>query len=136
MIADSIKAQLEEAEQVMRRQMARIAELEAQVEDLKAADAHNTLKSIYADSNQPTGHRIRAAQAALQCETPRLESIPPAVDATCEVIEPLADVVRRQRARADRMLAEQRNITVLPNGQVLVIDDEGNSGNGSDSTAG
>ena len=104
---NSIKAKLDDAKHVVRRQMARIAELEAEVERLKAnASAHQTLASIYADPNQPTGHRIRAATAALACETPRLESVPPAIDSTCEEIEPLADVVRRQRARADRMLLE------------------------------
>jgi len=102
--SNSIKAKLDDAKHVMRRQMARIAELEAEVERLKAnASAHQTLASIYADPNQPTGHRIRAATAALACETPRLESVPPAIDATCEEIEPLADVIARQRPRAAAM---------------------------------
>src|SRR5262249_40477720 len=131
MIADSIKAQLEEAEHVMRRQMARIAELEAQVEDLKAADAHNTLKSIYADSAQPVGHRIRAAQAALQCETPRLESVPPALELVAEEYEPLAVVVERQRARADRMLLEDPKYRDLP--KVFSSRPNGD-GNGDDSS--
>ena len=105
--SNSIKAKLDDAKHVMRRQMARIAELEAEVERLKAnASAHQTLASIYADPNQPTGHRIRAATAALACETPRLESVPPAIDATCEEIEPLADLIARQRARVDRMQLE------------------------------
>ena len=44
-VADSIKAQLDEAKYVMRRQMARIAELEAEVERLKAGlSAHGVLK--------------------------------------------------------------------------------------------
>jgi|SRR6516164_2081755 hypothetical protein len=104
---NSIKARLDEAKWIMKRQMDRIAALEAENERLKAnASAHQTLASIYTDPNQPTGHRIRAATAALACETPRLESVPPAIDSTCEVIEPLADVVRRQRARADRMMLE------------------------------
>src|SRR6516164_4086864 len=98
MIADSIKAQLEDAEHVMRRQMARISELEAEVAALKAADAHNTLKSIYADSTQPTGHRIRAAQAALNVETPSLKPQPPAIDAVCEEIIPLPQLIEERRA--------------------------------------
>src|SRR6516225_2479249 len=134
MIADSIKAQLEDAEHVMRRQMARISELEAEVAALKAADAHNTLKSIYADSTQPTGHRIRAAQAALNVETPSLKPQPPAIDAVCEeVIEPLADVVARQRARCNRMQRKMRDIEVLPNGLVRVLPKPGSNGSGDDS---
>jgi len=131
MIADSIKAKLDDAKHVMRRQMARIAELEAEVERLKAnASAHQTLASIYADPNQPTGHRIRAATAALACETPRLESVPPAIDATCEEIEPLADVIARQRARADAMQREMRDIQVLPSGVVRVLPKPGGNGSG------
>ena len=80
--------------------------LRAENERLKAtASAHQTLASIYTDPNQPTGHRIRAATAALACETPRLESVAPAIDATCEEIEPLHLVVERQRKRADALLA-------------------------------
>jgi hypothetical protein len=106
-VANSIKAQLEEAAHILRQQTARIAELEAEVERLKAnASAHQTLASIYTDPAQPTGHRIRAATAALACETPRLESVPPAIDATCEEIyEPLSVVVERQRKRANEILA-------------------------------
>jgi hypothetical protein len=129
-VADSIKAQLDEAKYVMRRQMVRIAELEAEVERPKAgSDAHSVLQSIYADSNQPTGHRIKAAQAALPHEVPRLTPQPPAIDSTCEVIEPLAVVVERQRKRCDAM--QGRNIEVLPSGQVLLLD-ERNGGNGQD----
>jgi len=128
---NSIKAKLDDAKHVMRRQMARIAELEAEVERLKAnASAHQTLASIYADPNQPTGHRIRAATAALACETPRLESVPPAIDATCEEIEPLADVIARQRARADAMQREMRDIQVLPSGVVRVLPKPGGNGSG------
>ena len=106
-VANSIKAQLDDAAHIIREQMARIAELEAEVDRLKAnASAHQTLASIYSDPAQPTGHRIKAAGLALGVETTRLESVPPAINSTCEEIEPLADVVRRQRARADRMLLE------------------------------
>ena len=53
-VANSIKAMLDDVKDVMRRQMARIAELEAEVERLRsAASAHEVLKSIYADGNQP-----------------------------------------------------------------------------------
>jgi hypothetical protein len=61
-VADSIKAQLDEAEAVIRQQMARIAELEQENERLKEGlSAHGVLKSIYSDETQPTGHRIKAA---------------------------------------------------------------------------
>jgi hypothetical protein len=114
--------------------MARIAELEALVERLQsAAGAHEVLRSIYAHVNQPTGHRLKAAGLAIQHEAPKIQSVTPAIDATCEEIsEPLAVVVDTQRARADRMQREARNIQVLPSGQVLLLEPNGNGGNGSD----
>ena len=120
---NSIKAKLDDAKHVMRRQMEEIDRLRAENERLKAnASAHQTLAAIYSDPNQPTGHRIKAAGLALGVETPRLDSVPPAIDATCEeIIEPLADVIARQRARCDRMQREARDIEVLPSGLVRVL---------------
>jgi hypothetical protein len=133
-VANSIKAQIDEAKHVMKRQMARIAELEAEVERLKAnASAHQTLASIYSDPAQPTGHRIKAAGLALGVETPRLESVPPAINATCEEIyEPLADVIARQRARCERMQREMRDIEVSPSGVVRVLPKPGSNGGSDD----
>jgi hypothetical protein len=130
-VANSIQSELDEAEHVIRQQMARIAELEIEVERLKAnASAHQTLASIYADPNQPTGHRIRAATAALACETPRLESVPPPLDLVAEEIIPLAELVEKQRARADAMLREARNIEVSPSGAVRILPASGSNGGG------
>jgi hypothetical protein len=43
---------------------------------------------------------------ALGVETPRLDSVPPAIDSTCEEIyEPLSVIVERQRKRANEILA-------------------------------
>jgi hypothetical protein len=128
-VADSVKGQIAQAKYIIRQQMARIAELEAEVERLRAnASAHQTLASIYSDPAQPTGHRIKAAGLALGVETPRLDSVPPAIDATCEEIEPLADVVARQRARCDRMQLEPP-FSDLP--KVFPLRDH-DDGNGSD----
>jgi hypothetical protein len=103
-VANSIKAQLEEAAHVLRQQMARIAELEAEVERLRsAAGAHDVLRSIYTDANQPTGHRLKAAGLALGVESAPLKATEAPLDLVAEPIEPLADVIARQRARADRM---------------------------------
>jgi len=119
MTAELSGRQIDDAKDVMRRQMARIAELEAEVERLRsAAGAHEVLRSIYADSNQPTGHRIKAAGLAIGHEVPKIQSVPPAIDSTCEEIEPLAVVIERQRKRADAMQREARDIEVLPSGAV------------------
>src|SRR5215472_2798648 len=111
-VADSIKAQLDDAAYIIREQMSRIAELEAEVARLRsAAGAHEVLRSIYTDSNQPTGHRIKAAGLAIGHEVPKIQSVSPAIDSTCEEIEPLHQLVERQRKRCDAMqaLIEERS---------------------------
>jgi hypothetical protein len=100
---------LEKAEydDVVRQLMAKCEQLAAENASLKAnnASAHQTLRAIYADSNQPATVRVRAAQAALNVETPALKPEPAPLDLVAEVIEPLSVVVERQRKRADAMLA-------------------------------
>jgi len=68
-------------------------------------DAHTVLREIYNDPDAPQGNRIKAAQAALAHETPSLKPVEAPLELVAEVIEPLAAVVERQRARADRILA-------------------------------
>src|SRR5215472_15835087 len=78
--------------------------LVAKVEELVAANerlsseltAHQTLRAIYSDSSQPATVRVRAAQAALNVETPRLEPQPAPLELAAEEIEPLAVVVERR----------------------------------------
>jgi hypothetical protein len=73
---------------------------------LEKSDALSVLKEIYSDPDASQAHRIKAAGLALPHEVPRLTPVPPAIDATCEEIhEPLAVLVERRRARADRLLA-------------------------------
>lgn len=107
--------------------------LRAENERLNSAlGAHGTLKAIYSDSTQPATVRVRAAQAALGVESAPLKAVEPAIDATCEEIIPLAELVTQRRARADRMQREARDIQVLPDGTVRVLPKPG--GNGSDDT--
>jgi hypothetical protein len=110
---------------------AKVEELVAENERLTSAlTAHQALKMICGDSSQPATVRVRAAQAALGVETPSLKPVAPAIDSTCEEIEPLAVVIERQRKRMDAL--QGRNIEVLPSGQVLLLDPNGNGGNGQD----
>jgi hypothetical protein len=92
------------------------------------------LRELYLDPDTPPALRAKCAIGALPHETPRLTPVPPAIDSTCEEIyEPLADVVRRQRARCDAMQREMQDIEVLPNGTVRVLPKPG--GNGDDSSS-
>ena len=55
--------------------------------------------------------------------------MPPPLDLVAEPVEPLAEVVRRQRARADRMLSEDPQFRGLRNSGYLL------KGNGDDSSS-
>jgi hypothetical protein len=107
--------------------MAEIEKLRAENARLRSeSDAHTVLKEIYSNPDAPQANRIKAAAASLAHEKPRLMPQPAPLDLPCEEIEPLAVVVDRQRKRADAMQREARNIQVLPNGQVLLIEPNGN----------
>jgi hypothetical protein len=99
-----------EYDDVVRRLMAKCEQLAAENAALKAnnASAHQTLRAIYADSTQPASVRVKAAQAALNVETPRLESVQPPLDLVAnEKIEPLAALVHRRRRRQDALEGRQ-----------------------------
>jgi len=100
-------AERTEYDDVVRQLMQKLEQLAAENAALKAnnASAHQTLRAIYADSSQPATVRVRAAQAALNVETPRLESVPPPLELVATEYEPLSVVVERQRARLDKLLS-------------------------------
>ena len=131
---DSIAAKLAEYETLLKLQMQKIEELAAENESLRSGlGAHGVLKLVYSDDKQPAGVRVKAAQAALNVEKPSLKPQPAPLELVAEEIEPLADVVARQRARADRMLLEDpqflavRSISLKGNG----ADDGSDSDDGS-----
>src|SRR5262249_61765343 len=96
-----------EYDDVVRQLIAKCEQLAAENAALKAnnASAHQTLRAIYADSTQPATVRVRAAQAALNVETPSLKPQEPPLDLVAEPYEPLAVVVERQRRRGERLFA-------------------------------
>jgi hypothetical protein len=125
-MTDTEKAEYDD---VVRQLMAKCEQLAAENAALKAnnASAHQTLRAIYADSTQPATVRVRAAQAALNVETPSLKPEPAPLDLVAEPYEPLSVVVERQRARARAIQAlsleeRQRMITGV------VRRDDGNGG--------
>jgi len=126
-MTDTEKAEYDD---VVRQLMAKCEQLAAENAALKAnnASAHQTLRAIYADSTQPATVRVRAAQAALNVETPSLKPEPAPLDLVAEPYEPLSVVVERQRARINRIQAlplEERERMITG---VVRRDD----GNGSD----
>jgi hypothetical protein len=127
-------AEKAEYEDMVRLLTVKLEQLAAENARLRSeAGAHDVLRNIYGDVSQPAGVRVKAAQAALNVEKPRLQPQPPPLDLVAEKPEPLAVIVERQRARLDRMERERRDIRVLPSGQVLLLD--GNGGNGQDNSS-
>jgi hypothetical protein len=101
-----LQSQLDEARSIIGQQMARIAELEAEVQNLKAGlSAHELLQSIYRTSASESA-RIRAATAALGHESAPLKAQEAPLDLVGEEVIPLADLVAERRARHERMMRE------------------------------
>jgi hypothetical protein len=132
-VATSIKAQLDEAEHVIRAQIARIAELEAEVARLRSeAGAIDVLRSIYLDEAPPSGNRIKAATAALPHEVPKIQSVPQALELTAEPVVPLAQLVEQRRARQNALCPASAD---LPPIEVLPLADGRRNGNGGDGSS-
>jgi hypothetical protein len=133
-MTDAEKAEYDE---IVRALTSKLEQLAAENARLRSAGgAHDVLRRIYLDEAQPSGTRVKAAQASINFEKSKLESVPPPLELTAEPAPlPLAEIVRLQRARLDKLAREApRNIRVLSDGRVIDAD-ESNAGNGSD-TAG
>jgi hypothetical protein len=128
-VMDSIASKFASYEYTIKLLTAKVEELAAENERLTSAlgGAHATLRTIYSDSNQPAGVRVKAAQAALSHESAPLKPVSQLEQAAEEVIIPLADVVRMQRARADRMMLEDPQFQAVRSHRVISL-----KGNGSD----
>jgi len=105
---DSIASKFAEYEYTIKLLTAKVEEQAAEIERLTSAlgGAHATLRSIYSDNSQPAGVRVKAAQAALSHESAPLKPVAQLQLAAEPEPMPLAEVVRLQRARADKMLLE------------------------------
>jgi hypothetical protein len=127
-MTDTEKAEYDD---VIRQLMVKCEQLAAENARLRSSEnnAHSVLKEIYSDPTASPAVRVKAAGLALPHETPRLESVPPPLELRAEPeYEPLADVVRRQRARADRMLLEDPAFLAVRRYEATFRPD----GNGSD----
>src|SRR5689334_22459319 len=130
-IVETLEQKLRRHEDALVACMAEIERLRAENASLKAnnASAHQTLRAIYGDSTQPATVRVRAAQAALNVESPALKPVEPPLELTAEEYEPLSVVVERQRARMNKLLSlplEERSRLITG-----VERDDGNGGDDS-----
>jgi len=128
-----------EYESVIQNLTTALEQLAAENARLRSSEnnAHAVLREVYNDPTASPAVRVKAAGLALPHETPRLTPVAPAIDATCEEIIPLPQLIEQRRARADAMEREMRDIEVSPSGAVLVLPKPGsNGGNGSDDDTG
>ena len=136
---DSIASKFAEYEYTIKLLTAKLEETAAELERVRAeGGAHGALKEIYLDPDAPQGNRIKAAQAALNVEKPRLAMTAyVGKQQTEEVIIPLADLVRRRRARVAALQGlppgHPRYLEWIDRDASDFTDSAGNSsGNGSD----
>ena len=132
-VEETLEAKLKRHEDALVACMAEITKLREENARLRSSEnnAHSVLREVYNDPTASPAVRVKAAGLALPHETPRLESVPPPLELIAEPVEPLADVVARQRARADRMLREDPQFQALRNSGYL-LEGKGN-GSGDDS---
>jgi len=130
MVEETPEAKLKRHEDALVACMAEIERLRAENARLRSseADAHSTLRMIYGDDSQPANVRVRAATAALAHESPSLKPVEAPLELVAEVVEPLAAVVERQRARADRLLA----LSLEERAALIAGVSNDNGGNGND----
>jgi hypothetical protein len=85
---------------------AKLEELAAENTRLRSSEnnAHSVLREVYDDPTASPAVRVKAAGLALSHESAPLKPVEAPLDLVAEPVEPLAEVVRRQRARADKML--------------------------------
>jgi hypothetical protein len=121
---------LAEYEDMVRLLTAKLEELAAENARLRSSEnnAHSVLREVYNDPTASPAVRVKAAGLALSYESAPLRPVEAPLDLVAEPIEPLADVVRRQRARVERMEREARDIEVLPDGTVRVLPKPGSNG--------
>ena len=109
-MTDSERAEYDD---VVRQLMAKCEQLASENARLRSekSDAMSVVKEIYSDPSASPALRLKAAGLALPHEVPRLAPVEAPLELVAEVVEPLAVVVERQRARARAIQAlplEQR----------------------------
>jgi len=133
-VVETLEQKLKRHEDALAACMVEIQRLRAENTALKAnATAHQTLKNIYGDDNQPAGVRVRAAQAALSHESAPLKPVDAPLDLVSEEIIPLAELVQQRRARQDRLCPESA-ADLPPIDLVPIADGRRSNGNGSNDT--
>ena len=134
MAEETLEQKLKRHEDALSLCIAEIEKLRAENTLLRSAEgAHDVLRRIYLDEAQPSGTRVKAAQASINFEKSRLENVPPPMDLTTEPYEPLADVVARQRARCEKMWREDPQFQGLRSGGYLP---KGNGGGDDNNSSG
>ena len=124
-----LKQYADRLEHLCRAQAAEITKLRDELaRATEGAGALAVLQSLYRDPAMPQALRAKCAIGCLPHEEPRLLPERQLELKAEEPPEPLADLIARQRRRADQMMREARDIEVLPSGLVRVLPKPGSNG--------
>jgi hypothetical protein len=101
MVEETLEAKLRRHEDALVACMAEITKLRAENARLRSSEnnAHSVLREIYNDPDAPQGVRVKAAGLALSHESAPLKPVSQLELKAEEPVIPLADLVRRRRAR-------------------------------------
>jgi hypothetical protein len=132
MVEETTEQKLKRHEDALAACMTEITRLREENARLRSSEsnAHSVLKEVYNDPTASPNVRVKAAGLAIAHETPRLMPEKAAIDVTAEEIIPLAELVAKQRKRADAMQREGRDIEVSPSGAVRVLPKPGRNDDG------
>jgi hypothetical protein len=103
----NIQSKLAEYEDVVRLLTAKCEELAAENARLRTekSDALSVCREVYSDPKADPALRLRAAGLALPHEVPRLMPEPKPLELVAEPVEPLHQLVERQRKRCYELQA-------------------------------
>jgi hypothetical protein len=128
------QSKLAEYEGIIRMLTAKLEEQIAENARLRSAEgAHDVLRRLYLDETQSSGTRVRAAQAALTVEKARLAPQPAPLDLVAEEVIPLAELVEKQRKRADAMLRQPPFSNLPKHPQAITLKGNGRNDDGDHS---
>jgi len=116
-VVETPEAKLKRHEDALVACMAEITKLREENARLRSSEsnAHSVLREVYNDPTASPAVRVKAAGLALSHESAPLKPVSQ-LELTAEPAPlPLAEVVRLQRARADKMLAEDPQFQALRN---------------------
>jgi len=127
-VVETLEAKLKRHEDALVACMAEITKLREENARLRSSENNaSVLREVYNDPTASPAVRVKAAGLALPHEVPRLLPERAPIDATCEEIIPLAELVTQRRKRADELPSKAdihrtcRDVRFVPKADKLLL---------------